>query len=58
MKRQVFDILPPKIEVTEHQAEVKYCECCKKTMTAAFPTGVHVPVQYGEVIRSWSLYYQ
>ena len=58
VKRQVFDIPPPKIEVTEHQAEVKYCECCDKTITAAFPAGVLAPVQYGEVIRSWSVYYQ
>jgi transposase len=58
MKRQVFDIPPPKIEITEHQAEVKYCECCNKTITAAFPVGVLAPVQYGEVIRSWSVYYQ
>ena len=52
VKRQVFDIPVPKIEVTEHQAEVKYCECCKKTITAVFPAGVHAPVQYGEVILS------
>jgi transposase len=58
VKRQVFDIPPPKIEVTEHQAEVKYCECCNKTITAAFPAGVLAPVQYGEVIRSRSVYYQ
>lgn len=45
MKRQVFDIPPPKIEVTEHQAEVKYCECCNKTITAAFPAGVLAHVQ-------------
>ena len=47
-KRQVFDIPPPKLEVTEHQAEVKYCECCNKTITAAFPAGVLAPVHYGE----------
>jgi transposase len=58
VKRQVFDIPPPKIEVTEHQAEVKYCACCNKKVTATFPTGVHAPVQYGEVIRSWGVYYQ
>ena len=58
VKRQVFDIPPPKIEVTEHQAEVKYCECCNKTITAAFPAGVQAPFQYGDVIRSWSVYYQ
>ena len=58
VRRQVFDIPPPKIEVTEHQAEIKYCECCNKTITAEFPAGVLAPVQYGEVIRSWSVYYQ
>ena len=58
VKRQVFDIPPPKIEITEHQAEVKYCACCNKTITATFPVGVRAPVQYGEVIRSWSVYYQ
>lgn len=58
VRRQVFDIPPPKIEVTEHQAEVKYCKCCNKTITAAFPASVLAPVQYGEVIRSWSVYYQ
>ena len=58
VKRQVFDIPPPKIEITEHQAEVKYCKCCNKPVTAVFPSGVRAPVQYGEVIRSWSVYYQ
>lgn len=58
VKRQVFDIPPPKIEVTEYQAEIKYCTCCNKTITAPFPSEVRAPVQYGEVIRSWSVYYQ
>lgn len=58
IKRQVFDIPLPKIEVTEHQAEVKYCTCCHKRVTAKFPTMVRAPVQYGEIIRSWSVYYQ
>ena len=46
VKRQVFDMPPPKIEITEHQAEVKYCACCNKTVTATFPAGVRAPVQY------------
>lgn len=58
LRRQVFDIPQPKIEVTEHQSEIKYCACCDKAVTAKFPSGVRAPVQYGEVIRSWSLYYQ
>lgn len=58
VKRQVFDIPQPRIEITEHQAEIKYCACCAKRVTAAFPSDVRAPVQYGEVIRSWSLYYQ
>jgi transposase len=58
LRRQVFDIPQPRIEVTEHQAEIKYCTCCDKTVMAEFPIGVRAPVQYGEVIRSWCVYYQ
>jgi len=58
IKRQIFDIPPPKLEVTEHQAEIKYCTCCDKTVTAAFPLDVRAPTQYGKLIRSWSVYYQ
>jgi transposase len=58
VKRQVFDIPPPKIEVTEHQAEVKYCTCCNRKVMAAFPEEVRAPVQYGAVVRAWAVYYQ
>lgn len=56
--RQVFDIPAPKLEVTEHRAESKYCACCNKTVTKAFPVSVKAPVQYGNGIRSWVVYYQ
>lgn len=58
LKRQVFDIPLPKIEVTEHQAEIKVCSCCNKRVIAAFPYGVNAPVQYGRVIQSWAVYFQ
>ena len=58
IKRQVFDIPLPKMEVTEHQAEVKFCGGCKKRVMAKFPHGVNAPVQYGEVIQSFSVYFQ
>lgn len=57
-KRQVFDIPPPKVEVTEHQSESKYCSCCNKVVSSLFPQMVTAPCQYGSVIRSWAVYYQ
>lgn len=58
VKRQVFDIPAPKVEVTEHQAESKHCSCCNKVVTSLFPETVTSPSQYGSVIRSWAVYYQ
>ena len=54
-KRQVFDIPPPKLLVTEHRAEVKQCSC-GHTSKAAFPEGVGAPVQYGERIKAVTIY--
>ena len=58
LKRQVFDIPKPKMQVTEHQAEIKVCLSCNERVTATFPFGVKAPTQYGEVIQSFSLYFQ
>ena len=58
VKRQVFDIPVPKLEVTEHQGESKYCVCCGKIVVSLFPEAVNSPTQYGNIIRSWSVYYQ
>ncbi len=51
-KRQVFDVPPPRLEVTEHQAAIYCCAHCRATTTASFPDGVSAHVQCGKRIRA------
>jgi len=54
-RRQVFDLPDPKLEVTEHQVEVKTCSCgCVNR--AAFPPEAAAPVQYGPRVKSVGVY--
>lgn len=54
--RQSYDIPPLKIQVTEHQSEVKVCRCgCRNTN---FPEGLRHYVQYGPRIKGLLVYLQ
>lgn len=54
-RRQVFDLPEPKLEVTEHQGEVKTCACgCVNR--AAFPPEAAAPAQYGPRVKSVAVY--
>lgn len=56
VKRQVFDLPPMQLEVAEHQAEVKVCECCQHRIRADFPEDVKAPVQYGANVLAHAAY--
>ena len=54
--RQVIDLPPLKLEVTEHQVERKVCPGCGSQNEAVFPAEAKTSVQYGSRIKSLLVY--
>jgi transposase len=54
-RRQVFDLPPMTVQVTEHQLIARRCDC-GTTSCGAAPEGVSAPVQYGPRVTAIVLY--
>jgi transposase len=54
-RRQVFDLPPVTVKVTEHQLIERQCGCGRRTRGAA-PAGADAPVQYGPRIAAVIIY--
>jgi transposase len=54
-RRQVFDLPPMRVRVTEHQLITRHCVCGVTTCGQA-PAGVSAPVQYGPRITAIVIY--
>jgi transposase len=55
-RRQVFDIPPIKMQVTEHRAVISQCPRCGTRNKGLFPDSVSQPVQYGVQVRQLAVY--
>lgn len=55
-RRQVFEVPPIAIEVTEHQVPVMCCPGCQRVVKADFPADVTQTVQYGERLKAYVVY--
>jgi transposase len=55
-RRQVVELVPARLRVTEHRAEVVRCPSCGRRTKAGFPSGVTAAVQYGPSILARALY--
>ena len=57
-RRQVHDLPPLRLLVTEHQALCRTCPHCQKLNRGTFPDSVKKPVQYGPQLQGLCIYLQ
>jgi transposase len=55
-RRQVIDLVPARLRVTEHRGEVVRCPSCGQRTKAEFPESVRATVQYGPSVLARALY--
>ena len=55
-RRQVVDLPPLALAVTEHRVVCVACPACGVETTGAFPVGVTQPVQYGDRLKAAAVY--
>ena len=56
LARQVFDVPPIELLVSEHQVEVKCCPACGQTNEGNFPFEASNVVQYGPHLKGMMVY--
>lgn len=54
-KRQVFELPPPRLEVTEYQIFKALCPVCGQEQKGVAPEGVNAPVQYGNNAKAFAV---
>jgi len=55
-RRQVQDLPPLRLVVTEHQVAQVRCPACQALTQGSFPAGLRAPAQYGPRLRALAVY--